>query len=194
MPAKIFEITLDSFSFPENLDNNHANFRFLVDLRFIDAEGEPRVVHAVLPSVAKFWECDKDKSSKPNYVRADPNGEDENSPSKFDMVKVGEWDKTIFWVRGQNLKTIRFRVYDVNRKNWWDKFADVLKAIPKALEGFLGPVMGVAEEASSTLIEKTFPDAKLLFQGVQDIENRNSIEVSGTGVKGEYTIKAKHLK
>ena len=175
MEKTIFEIVLKDFSFPgpQKLKNNHANFRFVVDLRFIDDKGEPKVIHTMLPSVANFWECDTGEWEKLNFVRKQ-DGHDKNKKPKFlpkfDMDKVGDWDKMIFWVRAQSLKAIRFRVYDVNREDWWDKFAGVLKAIPRALGAFLGPVVGVAEEASSALIEKTYSKSKLLFQGTKNID------------------------
>ena len=195
MNPRIFEITLSGFSFPdsEDLKDNQANFRFLVDLRFVDANGEPRVVHTIMPSAANFWECDTDEKDKPNFVRKqdgqDANGNPKFLP-KFDMDKIEDWDKMIFWIRGCCLKTIRFRVYDVNREDWWNKFAEVLKAIPGVFAGFLGPVAGVAKEASSTLIDKTFRNSKLLFQGVQDLDSpQEDPKVAGKGKeKGDYEI------
>ena len=177
MESKIFEIELTEFSFPKELKNEHANFRFLVDLRFIDDKGEPKVVHAVLPSLANYWECATGKSNQPNYVR----GDDTNGKGCFDVEKkVDDWDKTIFWVRGQNLKTIRFKVYDVNREDWWNKFANVMKAIPEALKMFWGPAGGVAEEVSSALIEEMFSKHKLLFQGATNLKsNSDRPDVTG---------------
>ena len=98
MNPRIFEITLSGFSFPdsEDLKDNQANFRFLVDLRFVDANGEPRVVHTIMPSAANFWECDTDEKDKPNFVRKqdgqDANGNPKFLP-KFDMDKIEDWDK-----------------------------------------------------------------------------------------------------
>ena len=196
METKIFEIKLKGFSFPKSLKDKHANFRFLVDLRFIDGKGEPKVVHAVLPSLASFWECDTDESKKLNFVRKKNPGferrpsDDEYLP-QFAMGRIADWDEMIFWVRGQSLKTIRFRVFDVNRENWWNKFTNVMKAIPGAFKTALGPALGVVEGVSSVLIEKMVSKDNLLFHGTKDLQpDQETGCVCGLGVpKQEYYSK-----
>ena len=55
----VYEITLTGFKFPKNLDNDKANFRFVVDLRFVNDESRFTTEHAVMPSLDTFWECDQ---------------------------------------------------------------------------------------------------------------------------------------
>ena len=64
-----FEFTLAEFTFPAKLPNDKANFRFVVDLRFIDDKGRFTTEHAVMPSLDTFWECDTRRADRPNYVR-----------------------------------------------------------------------------------------------------------------------------
>ena len=91
MASKIFEIELTGFSFPNNLDKSMANFRFVVDLRFIDAKGDPSTIHTILPGLDDFWECDPREREKDkalfNYVRepADDTTAKSTSPS-FNMA------------------------------------------------------------------------------------------------------------
>ncbi len=65
---QMFELELTKFEFPQDLPNQKANFRFVVDLRFIDNEDRFSTEHAVMPGLDTFWECSADRRNAPNYV------------------------------------------------------------------------------------------------------------------------------
>ena len=63
-----FAITLEGFRFPEKLDKDKANFRFIVGLRFFDKDDNFSTAHTILPGLDTYWECAPKKSDAPNYV------------------------------------------------------------------------------------------------------------------------------
>ena len=56
MPAE-FEINLESFSFPEALADNHANFRFVIDVRLVRS-GRFASDTIVMPGFDTWWNED----------------------------------------------------------------------------------------------------------------------------------------
>ena len=138
----VFGFKLEKFLFPKKLSNNKANFRFVVDLRFINDKGQLATAHAVMPSLDTFWECDTSRDEKPNYVR----GKDVGDYGQFNMAAIDEWDRLILHVKGKNVHSIQFKVIDVNRKDAWDKVNNFLGGI---IEAVIGKIKGVIPEDSS---------------------------------------------
>ena len=201
-----FEFNLTGFTFPANLGDDKANFRFAVNLRFTNEEGQFATEKTIMPGLDTFWECAKNKKEKSNYVRA-TNTNGEESPA-FDETRIKQWDPLIFRVNGKEVHSIRFEVFDVNRKNIWDTIGDTLKEIlkntlgaaiskmkgeipeqmPLSLSKSLG---GAADELESFLLKKLAnADAEhLLFRGSTKLEGPKEYNVSGPGTKGKYQIK-----
>ena len=183
------EITLDSFQFPEDLDNDHANFRIAVGLRYVDKNNNLVTAHSVVPSPSTYWECDTDKKEKkdPRYVRAEDG-------SNLDMTKVGPWGRFMFRVIARELKHIKFEVYDVNRQGAWDTFKSVFEKIPAAFSGVLGPALPIINEVVSSAVTVSSGKDKLLFQGAfefpqigaTDLRAKHKIEEEGKS--GQYKI------
>ena len=167
----LFELTLEKFLFPINLPNNKANFRFVADLRFTNDQGEFTTEHAVMPSLDTFWECDKSRADKPNYVR----GDDQNPApadaiakfSQFNMAAIDDWDRLILHVKGQSVHSIQFKVIDVDRKDAWDKVKNFLGGIVETVIGKVksvipqdfplfppGSLGGAADDMQSFLLKK----------------------------------------
>ena len=88
MPTKEHEITLDEFIFPKDLPDKRANFRFVIDLRYKDAKGKFAAETVVMPGLDTWWECDKKKTKKPNYVR-------HAAHAMFNMNLIDDWDKLV---------------------------------------------------------------------------------------------------
>ena len=125
----LFELTFTGFQFPDKLPNDKANFRFVVDLRFSDDKGRFATEHAVMPSLDTFWECATDKQQKPNYVRKHDSNNGNPLPQfdfDIDNSKIDEWDQLILFVKGETLHSIQFKIFDVDRKDAWDKVKDFL--------------------------------------------------------------------
>ena len=177
----VIEIKLESFAFPRDLGSDHANFRFVVGLRFVDEKGKLQTTHAVLPGLDSFWECARRKQEEPNYVR------DGEKPS-FDMDRVGPWETFIFRVRAEELKQIQFKVFDVNRKGAWETFKSVIEKIPQAFAGILGPALPVANELASAAVAVAAGSDKLLFRGSYDYSLQDNNTIRGQGKEGGYTI------
>ncbi len=158
----LYELKLAEFKFPKNLRGDNANFRFVVDLRFVDDKGRPAVEHTVMPSLDTYWECDPGQSEEPNFVRG-KNGE--KDIAAFDMNKIDDWDKLILFVTGESLHSIRFTVLDVDRKDFWDVVKRSLGKIAKVVMGRVKDVIphgnallfkslgSAAEDAQSFLLK-----------------------------------------
>ncbi len=201
MPNDNIQLTLTGFHFPRELPNNKANFRFLVDVRHANKKGEFATEHAVMPSMDTFWECDKSRKDKPNFVR----GQDVENFGTFNMNKIDDWDRLILLLRGAKLHSIQFKVFDVNRIDAWDKIKDVVGAIVQALIGKLkGMIPGLpalpgvsdslgsaVDDLESWLIKKLSGGGdKILFRGSKTLKGNGnpSYVIQGNGSRGEYKI------
>ena len=111
-----FTLRLTEFKFPEDIENSHANFRFLVDVRYMD-KGVFKSENVTMPGLDTFWECSTDEDDEPNFVRSysKQKGNKKKYHNSFDMKLVKEWDKVIIDFIGDKLIGIRFKVFDVNR-------------------------------------------------------------------------------
>lgn len=167
---KNFELELTGFKFPEKLPDKRANFRFVVDLRYIDEKNEFATEHAVMPSLDTFWECDTGRGDRPNYVRSD-NG------AAFDLKEIDPWDKLILRVKGKSLHSIQFKVIDVDRKDAWDTVKNVLGKVAETVIGkargfilrkelpFHTAMGAAADDVQSFLLKKLAGGDKVLFKG-----------------------------
>lgn len=204
----VFQISLTGFHFPRELPNNQANFRFVVDLRYVDDQGQFATKHAVMPSLDTFWECDESRLGKPNYVRGADVGEGPARLSTFDMNRIDDWDKLVLLVTGRSLHSIQFKVYDVDRRDAWDSVKDFLRGILEALVGRLkdaiptdlpaglsGSLGSAGEDIQSFLLKKLAGGDNVLFRGssafrVGDADDLQAQphQVEGHGTKGTYSI------
>lgn len=134
-----FDITLESFAFPDDLDDDKADFRLVVEVCFSRSrsnDGEELVVaRAVLPSLDAFWECDKGRKNKVNYVRALDN--EGNALPSINMEDIAKPDRLLRVVNATKFHFIRVTVLDVKRKSAWDKVKDVLGGIVGATVSIL---------------------------------------------------------
>lgn len=210
-----YEITLEGFSFPAQLDNSKANFRFIVDVRFIVGGSQFGTEHAVMPSLDTFWECDTKRGSAPNFVRA---GVQDNWLDMLDMEKIDLWDRLVMRVTAEELHSLQVKVIDVNREDILDKLKGALQGV---LEGALGRLRGhvaaripkeiggrevpvtvsqtlgtAADDVESFLLKKLAGGHDVLFRGSTEIPTGPGVfQIVGKGTRGEYqiTFKAKKL-
>lgn len=209
-PVKVFELNLTEFHFPKELDNDKANFRFIVDLRFTNEEGQFTTEQAVMPGLDTFWECHLGRDQNPNYVRGDDVTLDGESYGQFNMETINQWDPLILLVKGKSVHSIRFEVFDVKRKNAWDTLVDTLKEIlkntigaaigemkgeiPEKMPLSLSESLGGAADELEFFLLKKLANAKaedLLFRGSTKLEGLNGEDprlVQGRGTKGTYKI------
>lgn len=209
-----YEINLKSFIFPANLPDEKANFRFIVDLRYIDKTNEFVTEHAVMPSLDTFWECAKDRHEKPNYVRdeTDPqkpkfrfdngntDGNEQNEDDRDKPKGIDEWDRLIFHVNGKSLHSIQFKVIDVNRKDAWDTVRNVLGKVAEVaigkMQGILPisslwsrPLGAASGDVQSFLLKKLAGGDKVLFRGSAKFKGIEADTIEGAGTRGTYEIK-----
>ena len=201
----IFELTLTGFHFPKELPNNRANFRFVVDLRFIDDKDRFTTEHAVMPSLDTFWECDTEKKDAPNYVRKHDDAD--NALPQFDFGEdentIDAWDRLILMVKGKSLHSIQFKVFDVDRKDAWDKVQSVLGGIVQAFFGRIKGIIpgnlplslsesmgGAVDDVQSFLLKKLAGGDKVLFRGSRKFTDEDlRQDVSGNWDLREFEIK-----
>ena len=169
MPGvSIYELRLTGFNFPSALPNDKANFRIVAEVRYVTGDGTFATDHVVMPGLDTFWECATDKSTEPNYVRAD-------GAASIDMVKVDSWDALILMFKAKAPHSVKLTVFDVNRRDAWDMIKD-----------HLGPVLdAVLSKASAalpavgplTLVKSTLGDA------AADVESYLLKKLAGSGDK-----------
>ncbi len=128
------ELVLKGFRFPKKLSNSKANFRFIVDLRFIDDRKNFDSEHAVMPSLDTFWECDTNRQDKPNFVRDVTREGQAAAFGRFDMQRIDSWDALILGVKTKGLHSVQFKVIDVNRADAWDWVKGILGGIIESLK------------------------------------------------------------
>ncbi len=192
MPTKEHEITLKGFQFPPTLPNNKANFRFVFDLRYINEKGEYKTESAVMPSFDTYLECDTRKRKSPNYVRAD-------NASAFDMGKIDHWDKLIFLGKANRLHSIQVKVFDVDRKDFWDTLQGAFSQIVQAVFGritsnisipqvFSDAFGTVTDDLKSTLTKRMAGGDKVLFRGSSALDGQSPFDIDGAGSLGDYKV------
>ena len=197
----LFKLVLTKFLFPKNLPDDKANFRFIVDLRFINKNGQFITEQAVMPSLDTFWECDTGRKDRPNYVRSKDGS---SNCSQFDMCAIDDWDKLILWVKGKSVHSIQFKVIDVDRKDAWDEVKNFLEGMVGTVIGkikggipgnlpFPESLGGAADDLQSFLLKKLAGGDKVLFRGSAKLkipENGKTtpFEVEGQGTEGKYKI------
>lgn len=201
-----FEIRLDGFKFPQQLANSKANFRFIVDLRYVDAIGEFATEHAVMPSLDTFWECDTGNAQAPNFVRA---GKKDDWHPEFDMTRIDDWDRLVLRVKGRELHSVQVKVIDVDRADILDKLKGAFQGV---LEGALGTLRAraaaripgsigsqdvppsvhqalgsAADDVEAFLLKKLAGGDDVLFRGSAPAA-RDSVCICGAGTRGDYQI------
>ncbi len=125
----LFELNIDDFDFPTDLGNKQANFRFVVDVRYINEDDELSTSHSVMPSLDTFWECDKDRATAPNYVRDNGHG--------FEMARIDAWDRLVLVTKANSIHSVQFKIFDVDRRDFWDKVKEFVAPIIQSLFGFV---------------------------------------------------------
>ena len=185
-----YAIEVEQFSFPEWLDDDNANFRLQVDLRYRKTNGDFATKTAIMPGVDSYWECseaenkkqakrDQDQQKKQNYKRICVRKRDKNGMSymhEVEMNKIAPWGK-VFRVNTQHLYELRVIVFDVDRADWFEKLAGVLSSFVSAV-----PVMGdVLEPLAEGLGSKLAGgDDKKLFVGF-GVFSDPACEIAGNG-------------
>jgi len=191
MAISIFELTLQGFSFPDELPNNRANFRFVVDLRLIQG-GKFKTETVIMPGFDTWWECDLRKRRQPEYVR-------QAGGPAFNMKRIDDWERLVLLTKAEALHSLQVKVFDVDRPGFWDNLGgafsrvvqtalgrarDALPVADLATEGF-----GLVEEdLRSTVAKRLAGGDKLLFRGSKVLKKSGDFSIRGAGVDGEYVL------
>lgn len=194
----LYELRLTGFQFPDGLDGDKANFRFVVDLRYKKNGNQYPTEHIIMPGMDTYWECDPRKSVNVNYVRDD-------GSAKFDMEKVSHWGSLIQIVEAESLHSIQFSVFDVDREDVWDKLQKVVGGIFEAAAGKVmaiatakipemlsGPMGKTVDDVTSLAVKKIAGGDKILFRGSRALNGseRESYVVHGDGEPGQDGTRA----
>ncbi len=157
------ELMLKRFHFPKTLSNSRANFRFIVDLRFVNDRGDFDDEHAVMPSLDTFWECDTNRQEKPNFVRDVRPSAEGAAFGSFDMRRIDGWDALILGVKAKGLHSIQFKVIDVDRADAWDWVKGILSGIMESLKYQVKKTVETTQkgEAEAQVVDKTLVTGSL---------------------------------
>ena len=194
-----FTVKLKNFDFPEKLDDKKANFRFILDVRYIAEGGDCVVEHVVMPSLDTFWECDKGRSDKPNYVR-------DAMRSCFKMDRIDAWDRLAIRLTCKKVDSIQVKVIDVDRADVFDKLKGAMQGVLQAAIGTLrtriasSNHIGVdlptsarqslgsaADDVEALVLKKLAGGNDVLFRG-SAISGHDNVTITGEGTKGTYKI------
>lgn len=197
MAISTYELSLIGFRFPNALPGKRCNFRFVVDVRYVNGRGDFDTAHAVLPDLERWWECDPDRRGEPSYVR----GADTGEFATFDMTSIDAWDRLIILVRGDGIHSVQFKVFDIDRPDFFDRVGGAVGDVVGAVLGrrradledqvgvFAGALGGAAADVESALLGRLAGAERLLFRGSAQLDEPGDYLVSGLGEKGEYAIR-----
>ena len=197
MAERTYTLNLTGFTFPAALGNDKANFRFTADIRYLDSKGKPVEKHVVMPGLDDYWECDHRKSKEPNYVR-----EAKDAP-RFNMARIDDWEKLILMVQAQAIHSVRFKVFDVDRKDAWDQVQGILGSVAAALLGGAGRLIpdvptvswdktlgNATEDLESWIVQKLAAQKdQVLFRGSVRTKKEQEYKISGAGQHGKYELR-----
>jgi hypothetical protein len=195
-----YEILLDEFKFPRALPNSRANFRLVLDVRYVRSNGTFATEHAIMPGLDSYWECDREKKNEPDYVR----GADEGASSRVDVGRLDPWDRLVMVLQANSIYGIQVKAFDVNREDVWNRLKE---AAGHAVQGVLGigakavgkahtPVPELASDALgsasdelvSHLLKRLGNGDRILFRGSTE-GGEGLREITGFGVDGTYSAK-----
>ena len=195
-----YEILLEDFRFPRALPNSRANFRLVLDVRYVRSNGTFATEHAIMPGLDSYWECDREKKNDPDYVR----GADDGASSRVDVGRLDPWDRLVMVLHANSVYAVQVKAFDVNREDVWNRLKE---AAGHAVQGVLGigakavgkaptPVpeltsdaLGSAsDELVSHLLKRLGNGDRILFRGSTD-GGDGLREISGFGVDGTYSLK-----
>jgi hypothetical protein len=180
-----FELTLEGFEFPENLEESRSTFRFLVDLRYIDANNKFATTHSVLPGLDTHWECEKGHKDKPNFVRPD------DLSAKFDMDKIDIWDRLIIRLRAKEIDSLQVKVIDIEKGGGLlDKIKEYASPLIQSFIGTVGPRITRATEKATEAVPE-FAQG-VLGDAISDVESLALAKLAG--MRGEEFLLFKRGK
>lgn len=201
-----FELTLESFEFPESLDDARSTFRFLVDFRYVDADGAYTAAHAVLPGLDTYWECEKGHKDRPNFVRPD------DLSARFDMEKIDVWDRLVIRLRAADIHSLQVKVIDIEKGGGLlDKIkeyatpliqgflaaaqpgiAKFTESAPAFAQGALGAAVSDVEALALAKLAGMRGEEFLLFKRGKRREDMppagGKFSIEGRGFKGTYKV------
>lgn len=198
MPSQTLKLT--SFIFPGDLPDNRANFRIVFDVKYwvgLGDDAKLRMANSIKPGIDTFWECDLGRVGRANFVRL-LNADGVTYSPAVDVDALTPWDREIITLDTTGLHSVRVKIYDVDRKGFWDKIKGTLGAIiegvfgagskgasaavPDALSDATG---GSIDEISSYLVKKLSGGTdKVLFQKSDSPDAQGRVTISGLGTNG----------
>jgi hypothetical protein len=195
-----YEILLEDFRFPRALPNSRANFRLVLDVRYLRSNGTFATEHAIMPGLDSYWECDREKKNEPDYVR----GADDGASSRVDVGRLDPWDRLVMVLHANSIYGVQVKAFDVNREDVWNRLKE---AAGHAVQGVLGigakavgkaptPVpeltsdaLGSAsDELVSHLLKRLGNGDRILFRGSTE-GGEGLRDITGFGVDGTYSVK-----
>ena len=203
----IITVKLEEFEFPNTLPDNRANFRVVFDIKYWVKSNNTTTLkstQSIKPGIDTFWEADTSKKDKPNFHRKKKGDESGRFLPSLAVDNLDEWDREIVTVNSTGIHSVRAKVFDVDRPDFWDSVKDFAGQLIQALIGagkktvqhktpdnFDEPVGGVFDEISSYVVKKIAGGGdKVLFQGSGRPPNENgkTIQIEGKGSQGDYNL------
>ena len=157
MATHIFK--LESFEFPDDIPAEEANFRFIVEFRYIDPKDNLCTHTVVMPGLDSYFECDKSKINETNnaalYVRDGNTGKFlfGNKPKA-----VSEWHALITGFSAKSVQQVQFTVFDVDRKNWYEKLAGKFESLKLDISGLCGGVPALVGTVAALILKEVLEE------------------------------------
>lgn len=197
MAISSYRLSLAGFRFPGVLPAKRSNFRFVADVRYVNGRGDFETAHAVLPDLERFWECDPDREGEPGYVR----GTNDGKQARFDMAQIDAWDRLVVLVRGDGIHSVQFKVFDIDRPDFFDRIGGALGDVVGSVLGrgrerlddeagvLAGALGNASADLQSALLTRLAGGDRLLFRGSIELAAPGEYVIAGRGEKGDYEIR-----
>ena len=196
MAISSYELSLTGLRFPAALPGKRSNFRLVADVRYMNGRGDFETAHAVLPDLERWWECDPGKEDEALYVRGPENA----GAVALDMSAIDAWDRLVILVRGDGIHSVQFKLFDIDRPDFFDRIGGALSDVVHTLLGrgrelaaaqagiLAGTLGGAADDLESVLLTRLAGGDRLLFRGSAQLEHPGEYVISGHGESGSYEV------
>ena len=155
-----YAIKITQFTFPKDLDDDEANFRLQVDVRYRKVDVGFGVHTVILPGLDRYLECDKRTQQEDNPKRGAIPARLRTSNAWQPGINLDRVDTMgkLFRLSAEELYELRVTVFDVDRRGWKDRLANIFKSMLDIAKVPIPIVGSLADEGVSFVVGKMAND------------------------------------
>ena len=88
-----------------------------------------------------------------------------NTQLKFEKAKIDDWDRLVLVTKANNIHSVQFKIFDVDRRDFWDKVKEFVAPIIQSLFGFVAKASTAAIPKPIAFLTGAFGTA------IEDVES-----------------------